>query len=131
MRRTCLGAALVAAALTLSSEAFAGRCSSDDLKGVWVLVISEGSRCIVEIDKAARITKSNCYFSDFSRRTGALTGSLQVSRQCTISGSVTSRSKAGKEKFAITGSLKGRERNFKAILTSGASVTGVEGIRQW
>ncbi|MFM9858776.1 hypothetical protein RUR49_09845 [Pseudoxanthobacter sp. M-2] len=131
--KTIATAAVLAIAATGTAVA-AEKCSQKSFAGVWMISSTSPSLCLLELNSKGDITESRCYLAaNFSSPSGTLSGKLEVSSNCKISGKVTEA--AGKKKTTWTISANGAASPAGNVIegTAKAGKTSaiIAGWQQW
>jgi hypothetical protein len=75
------------------------KCNSKSLAADWLIILHNGSKngyCDVSIDKNGKIQQSECFEKKTNKGVGALSGTLEITKRCAISGTLTFKPASGK-----------------------------------
>jgi hypothetical protein len=79
------------------------KCNSKLLVADWLIILHNGSKnsyCDVSIDKNGKIQQSECFEKKTNKGVGSLSGTLEISKRCAISGTLTYKPVSGKSSKA-------------------------------
>lgn len=79
------------------------KCASKTLAANWLVIVYNGSRpnyCNVSIDKNGKVQQSECFEKKTNRGVGSFAGTLEITKRCAISGTLTYKPASGKSSQA-------------------------------
>jgi hypothetical protein len=112
----------------------AEKCSQKSFAGVWMMSSTAPSLCLFELNSKGDVTESRCYLAmDFQNPAGTLSGKLQVSSKCRITGDLTEAAGKKKVTYAITatGTASPLGNVIEGTAKAGKKTSIIAGWQQW
>jgi len=115
-------ALLGAVGMLSSTHAEAAKCTQKDYAGTWAMRMSVPQLCIFTLNSKGVITESQCSYQELTQYRGEISGKIEVSSSCAVSGKLTQTTDGEKSEWSMK--AKGGEGNTGLTFTGNAKGGG-------